>query len=259
MSQPKSSSTPPNKGKLKIDATVADQQILYPTDLGLLNRSREESERIIDLLYENSKDKLKEKPRTYRRVARQRYLAVSKKRRKGRQEIKKAIGQQLRYVKRNLKTIGLLLDMFAGDKFPLKHRDQKILWVVTHIYEQQKFMYDNKVNSHPDRVGNIYQPYVRPIVRGKDKAKVEFGSKISISEYEGMSKVDHISWDAFNEATDLKMQVEQYRNTFGCYPELLLVDGIYLNRENRIWVKEKAIRTVGKPLGRPPKQQLTPY
>ena len=34
VSHPESSSTPPNKGKLKIDATVADQQILYPTGPG---------------------------------------------------------------------------------------------------------------------------------------------------------------------------------------------------------------------------------
>jgi len=244
--QPGSSSVPPNKGKLKIDATVADQQILHPTDLGLLNRSREEAERIIDLLYEKNRDELEVKPRTYRRVARQRYLALSKKKKKGKQEIKKAIGQQLRYLKRDIKTIHRLLDLFDGQEFPLKLRDQKIFWVIQHIYDQQNSMYQTKTHSHPDRIVSIYQPYVRPIVRGKDKAKVEFGSKISISEYEGMSKVDHISWDAFNEATDLKMQVEQYRNTFGCYPELLLVDGIYLNRENRNRVKERTIRTLGK-------------
>jgi hypothetical protein len=37
-----------NKGKLIMDATVADQMIAYPTDLSLLSRSREESERLID-------------------------------------------------------------------------------------------------------------------------------------------------------------------------------------------------------------------
>jgi hypothetical protein len=152
-----------------------------------------------------------------------------------------------------------LLDLLEGGKFPLNKRDQKIFWVVQQIYGQQKLMYDTKSHSCADRIVNIYQPYVRPIVRGKDKAKVEFGSKISISEYEGMSKVDHISWDAFNEANDLQMQVEQFLKTFGCYPEVVLADGIYPTRKNRAWLKEKGIRIVGKPIGRPPKQQLTPY
>ncbi len=52
----------PNKGKLKIDATVADQMIEYPTDHGLLNKAREESEKLIDTLYKQTD--LTQKPRT---------------------------------------------------------------------------------------------------------------------------------------------------------------------------------------------------
>ena len=32
-----------HKGTLKIDATVANQKIVYPTDVGLLNTAREET------------------------------------------------------------------------------------------------------------------------------------------------------------------------------------------------------------------------
>ena len=120
-------------------------------------------------------------------------------------------------------------------------------------------MYHQKTHSVKDRIVNIYQPYVRPIPRGKDKAATEFGAKISASEIDGMSRVEHISWDQFNESKDLVLQVEAYKTTFGHYPELLLADQIYLNRENRKWLKEKEIRIVGKPLGRPTKQKLTAY
>ena len=61
----------------------------------------------------------------------------------------------------------------------------------------------------------------------------EFGAKISISEYEGFSTFGNSSWEAFNEVGDLTDQVEKHRAIFGCYPELALVDRIYLNRENR--------------------------
>ena len=246
-----------NKGTLKIDATVADQQILYPTDLGLLNRSREESERIIDILCKKTEQK--KKPRTYRRNARAKYLGIAKQKKKNKKVIRKAIGQQLRFLKRNLKTIEKLLDLFNDKKFPLKHRDQRIFWVIQHIYAQQQFMFENKIHQHDNRIVNIYQPYVRPIVRGKEKAKVEFGAKINISEYNGMSKIDTISWDAYNESTDLPKQVERYKITFGCYPELVLGDTIYLNRDNRSYLKSKGIRIVGKALGRPKKEKLNPY
>ena len=41
-----------NEGKLKLDATIADQYIKYPTDLNLLNESRENAERLIDVVCE---------------------------------------------------------------------------------------------------------------------------------------------------------------------------------------------------------------
>jgi hypothetical protein len=43
------------------------------------------------------------------------------------------------------------------------------------------------------------------------------------------------------------------------YPELVQVDKIYLNSENRKWLKERNIRHIGSPLGRPVKEKLTAY
>jgi IS5 family transposase len=248
---------PPNKGTLKIDASVADQYITHPTDLKLLNTCREESERLIDALYE--KGDFKMKPRTYRRVARKGYLELSKKRNKDNKHISKAVGQQLRYLKRNIGTIHSMLDNFEYERFPLPKRDQWLFWVMQHIFNQQHEMYTQKKHTCEQRIVNLYQPYVRPIVRGKDKAKVEFGAKINISEVDGMVRLDHFSWENFNEGCDVELQIERYRELYGCYPELLLADRIYLTRENRHLLKEKHIRIVGKPLGRPPKEELNAY
>ena len=61
------------------------------------------------------------------------------------------------------------------------------------------------------------------------------------------------------ESIDLQLQVNAFKNTYGHDPQLLLADKIYLNRKNRAWLKSRGIRIVGKPLGRPPKQQLSAY
>lgn len=246
-----------NQGKLKLDASVADQYITYPTDLKLLNKSREEAERIIDGLYKTGN--FENKPRTYKRKARATYLEVAKKRNKTKKQLRLAVGKQIRFLSRNLRIINQMLDNFALDHFPLNKRDQKIFWVLQHILQQQKYMYDNKTHVCPDRIVNIYQPHVRPIVRGKDKTNVEFGSKINISEVDGFVRLDHLGWDNFDEGSDLKLQVERFKDLYGCYPEVVLVDKRYLTRENRGWLKERRIRIVGKPLGRPPKQELTAY
>ena len=250
----------PNQGKLKLDASVADQYITAPNDLKLVNRAREETERLVDELYK--KGEFEKKSRTYRRNARREYLVLSKKRNKNKKELRVILGKQLRYLRGNLSTIEKMLDKVeerTGGRFPLEKRDQRIYWVVQHVFDQQMYMYQNKVHSCSDRIVNIYQPQVRPMVRGKDKANVEFGSKINISEVEGFVRLDHIGWDNYDEGGDLELQVERFRELYGCYPELLLADRKYLTRENRRYLKEHGIRIVGKPLGRPPKEKLSGY
>lgn len=207
------------KGTLIIDATVADQMIAYPTDLGLLAKSREESERLIDGLCQRLK--IVKKPRTYRRKARKQYLLLSKKKNKNKKEIHKAIGQQLRYLRRNLKSVEKLLDKAEGQPFPLEKRDQKIYWVIQHIHDQQEKMYRDNTHSIEHRIVNIYQPHVRPIVRGKDKAQVEFGSKLGVSLQKGYARINTLSWDAYNESSDLKKQVTDYLKVNGFILKLL--------------------------------------
>ncbi len=64
-----------------------------------------------------------------------------------------------------------------------------------------------------------------------------------------------LGWDNYDEGGDLELQVERFRELYGCYPELLLADRKYLTRENRRYLKEHNIRIVGKPLGRPPRKR----
>ncbi len=238
-----------NWGILQLDATVADQYIKYPTDLDLLNDSREWSEEIIDKIFDVSL--LPKKPRTYRRVARADYLNVAKKKNKSTKEIRKATRKQLNYLKRNLGYINQLLDMFEQGAFPLNKKEQKYLWVIQEVYRQQDYMYKNNTHRCEDRIVSIHQPHVRPIVRGKARSKVEFGSKLGISLNNGYARIDKLSWDAYNECNDVVAQVEAYKEIHGHYPEILLVDNIYLTRNNRKWLNERGIKLTYKPLGRP--------
>lgn len=241
-------------GKLLMDATVADQMIRFPTDLGLLNKSREISESLIDELHKQTGG---DKPRTYRICARKEYLAVSKRKKPGSRIIRRGIRQQLQYLRRNLGHIERMLDTLmpkAGMAFPVSHRLQRQYWVIQQVYAQQQEMYETKSKRCADRIVSISQPHVRPIVRGKAGRNVEFGSKVSVSMMGRLAFVDHLSWDAFNESKDLIAQVEAYRERFGFYPEVVLADGIYGTRENRQWLKEHGIRFGGRPLGRPKKE-----
>jgi hypothetical protein len=240
-----------NKGKLQMDATVADAYIKFPTDLGLLNDSREKSEELLDKL---SKSLSIGKPRTYRIKARKEWINLSKNKNKQKKVIRKGISQQLSYLKRNLQSVDKMLINNPLTLNELTKAEYKYLLVIDELYRQQLEMFRANKHSIEHRIVSIHQPHIRPIVRGKAGKKVEFGAKINVSLKEGFARIDQLSFEAFNEGTFLKDQVERYKKLNGYYPELVQTDDIYMTKENRKYLKENGIRHTGKALGRKPKQ-----
>lgn len=240
-----------NKGKLLVDATCTPADITFPTDLKILNTAREKSEEVIDILHRPLRGKQK-KPRTYRKKARKEFLSVAKSKKLSKSKRRKAIRKQLGYLGRNLKTIQKQSKQISLTALTCKQ--YKNLLVIGEVYRQQKWMFDHRENRIADRIVSISQPHVRPIKRGKAHASTEFGAKISASLIDGFAFVDRISWDNYNEAGDLKKQIESYHNRFGFYPESVHADKIYRNRDNRKFCKTHGIRLSGPALGRPPKQ-----
>lgn len=244
---------PENKGKLLVDATCAPADITFPTDLKLLNKAREKTEEIIDILHKPHKGK-KKKPRTYRRTARKDFLSVAKAKRLAKNKRRKAIRKQLGYVERNLKTINEL-----SKKSPLNllgRTQYKDLLVVSELHRQQKWMHEQRENRINDRIVSISQPHIRPIKRGKAHASTEFGAKLSASLVDGWCFLDRLDWNNYNESGDLISQIKTYKERFGFYPESVHADRIYRNRTNFKFCKKHGIRLSGPQLGRPPKDLL---
>jgi len=246
---------PPNQGKLILDASCAPADIRYPTDLNLLNQAREQTENIIDALYEQVKDQIPKKPRTYRRQARKAYLQIAKQRKVNSKKIRKAVREQLGYLRRNLGHIDTLLATGASLSRLSKYLYRNLL-VVSEVFRQQQWMFQHHCHRIEARIVSLAQPHVRPIVRGKAGTPVEFGAKISVSCVDGKVFLDHLSWDNFNESGDFQQQVESFRSRFGHYPESVHVDQIYRTRDNRAYCRDRGIRISGPPLGRPAIQDL---
>ncbi|TEB10309.1 Transposase DDE domain protein [Pelotomaculum sp. FP] len=134
----------------------------------------------------------------------------------------------------------------------MSNRQSSELETIRTLYAQQRERYQTKTHRVDDRIVSISQPHVRPIVRGKARAETEFGAKVAISMVDGYAFIDHLSWDSFNESLDLKQAVENYKQRYGYYPEAVLADQLYRNRENLSFCREHGIRLSGPPLGRRP-------
>ena len=238
-------------GTLILDATCCPQNIRFPTDASLLNEGREQLEGMVDSAHQAGATE-GNKPRTYRNLARRDWLRFARDRKPTHKKIRKEIRQQLGYIRRDL---GHLEDILGMHPDVLTAKQLEQLAVIRAMYEQQKEMFDKGTRRVEDRIVSLHQPWVRPIIRGKTGAPVEFGAKIELSMSGGYARVEEIRWDAFNEGTTLKASVERYRERTGKYPERVLADKIFRTRENLAWCKERGIRLNGPRLGRPPKER----
>lgn len=69
----------------------------------------------------------------------------------------------------------------------------------------------------------------------------------------GFTRLEHSSFDAYNEGENLIEIVERFRAREGHYPKRVLADKIYRTKENLSYCAKHGIRLLGKPLGRPKK------
>jgi hypothetical protein len=236
------------KGML-VDATVFPEEIKYPNDVGLLNDVRE-------WLVGNIKRVAKaigKKYRAYPRKARKDYLNFSKKKTKTKKTIQRAKRKMLQHVRRNIRQLKDAIEQVKATGRKVKQNIIDRLHVAEKIYHQQLEMYKEKVNRIEDRIVSFHRPYVRPIKRGKQGKKVEFGGKGALVHVGGFLFLDYFDHSAFAEENLMTDHLLGYVKRFGKLPPYVTADTKYGTLDNRELSEELKVRASFKRRGRPPK------
>ena len=144
----------------------------------------------------------------------------------------------LAYVKRDLG----YLEGYMSEGYAMTDRKMiNTYLVILTLYEQQKYMWDNRVHSVEHRIVSLSQPWIRPIVRGKVKAPTEFGAKFEvILDERGYARMTRVSFEAFNESEKLQEALIKYHERTGRWPKRVLVDQIYRTRAKSHSVRSMA-------------------
>ena len=239
-----------NAGTMILDATCSPSNIRYPQDFSLLNEAREKTDAMIDALHLQVNAKGVRHPRTYREVLHKAYLSVAKAKRRTAKQVRALVRKLLCALQRNIGFIDALLA--HGGKLTARQSVQ--LDTIRRLHAQQKEMFDAGIHRVEKRIVSIEQPYVRPVVRGKAKAPVEFGAKYDVSvDEKGHARLEKLSFEPYNECGVFRDAAERYMKRTGHYPKRALVDQIYRTKENRAFCKEHGISMSGRGPGRPPK------
>jgi hypothetical protein len=138
-----------------------------------------------------------------------------------------------------------------GFAMPAKYDQRRK--VVRKVYRQQLAMFRTGENI-PGRIVSFSKSYIRPIVRGKEVKKVEFGAKVNTIQIDGFNFIEHLNFNAFNEGTRLKQSVWLARDLFGNITHLA-ADAIYATNANRSYCTENRITTNFKRKGRAGKDE----
>ena len=232
--------------QVTVDATCYESEVRYPTDQKLLWEAvhwhYNQLKRICKVL---GVKMVRSKYLKWKR----RYIGYSKMRRKTKSKRKSLTRALLLILKKFID-----FEATLSEQNPIKFTPQYYRRIATikKVYSQQEayFRTGEKIKG---RIVSIAKDYLRPIVRGKEVKPVEFGAKVNKLQIDGISFIEHISFDAFNEGTRLQATVFKAQSLTHRKTKIVGADSIYATNKNRNFVTRNNINTDFKRKGKLPK------
>ena len=219
------------------DATCYESHLRYPTDIKLM---RECCEWLHKLLQKTCREQGERLPRSkYNEVAKAR-LAYAKQRKPKKSATRRMQRRLLKLLGKLIGQWNCLCRLYAPVIHLSAEQDKRIM-AIKEVHRQQTDHFNKKEVKH--RIVSIDRPYIRPIVRSKENKRVEFGAKVNNIQVDGISFIEHHSFEAFNEGTRLKQCVEYQESLTGVKVTRIGMDTIYANNENRKYCTERGITT----------------
>ena len=235
-----------NIGNIFTDATCYESEVRYPTDQKLLWEAIEWSYKQMKKICSTLSIKT---PRTKYLKWKKKYLGYSKMRRKTKNK-RKALTRSLLHLLNKINTE--LDNLEATYIFEMPSLYDKRRETIQIIHQQQHSLFTT--GEYPkNRVVSIHKEYLRPIVRGKEIKRVEFGAKVNKLQIDGINFIQHITFDAFNEGTQLEKTIIKAQQLTKTKVKNLGADAIYATNANRKYVTNNGIKSDFRPKGAKPK------
>ena len=221
-----------NLDTMYTDATCYESEMRYPTDAKLLWEGIEKS---YATMCELSIRLGIHRPRTKFLDVQKANLTYRKQRKHSRSQTRKITRRLLDLLGKILKEIREIERGNGNAENLLTVREKSDLEIITRIYRQQKNHFRNNDirESIPNRIVSLSKPHLRPIVRGKEVKSVEFGAKVNNILVDGISFIEKLSFNAFNEGTRLMHCLKMHKKLFGVEAKKVGGDTGYAGTENR--------------------------
>jgi hypothetical protein len=219
------------------DATCYESQLRYPTNVKLLWEGVDWNYNQLKLLCKSLKVRM---PRNKFLEQKDKYYGYQRKRRKTHKQTVKRT-RSLLYLLNKLNGLLNEFEKQHDDLFELPGKYYQKRKVIRKVYRQQKQIFETG-KSLPNRIVSISKSYIRPIVRGKETKKVEFGAKVNMIQVDGINFIEYLSFDAFHEGNRLISSIWLSQLLFGKTSHIS-ADAIYATNKNRKYCTSNGITT----------------
>lgn len=245
--------------KLRVDTTVVETNIHYPTDSSLLGDGTRFMTRTMKKIEQRSQGKLKRKVRNRMRSVNKRVIAIATASRhrgpEGEQKRKKEYRELLRMSRQILNDAKRVMveieGMSARRKKELRLLGESLATMagrVRQVVKQTKARIFDGLTQSPGKIVSVFEPHTEIIRKGKASKPTEFGKLVQLQEAENQI-ITH--YDVFDERPSdrelLLGAVEAHERKLGRLPQLVTADAGYYSLAQERAVQEKGVKWVAVP------------
>ncbi len=245
--------------KMRVDTTVVETNIHYPTDSSLLGDGTRVMTRTMKKIEQRSQGKLKRKVRDRMRGVNKRVIAIATASRhrgpEGEQKRKKQYRELLRMSRQVLndaqRVIVEIEGMSERRKNGLRTLGESLSTMavcVRQIVKQTKARIFDGLTQLPGKIVSVFEPHTEIIRKGKASKPTEFGKLVQLQEAENQI-ITH--YEVFQERPSdrelLLGAVEMHERKLGRLPQLVTADAGYYSLAQERAVQEKGVKWVAVP------------
>jgi IS5 family transposase len=244
--------------KLRVDTTVVETNMHYPTDSSLLGDGARVLTRTMKKI-ETHAGKLKRKVRNRTRSISKRVIAIATASRhkgaEGEAKRKKQYGELLRYTRQILNDTKRV--MAEVEQMPAKRKSglrglcehlTKMAGRVKQVVKQTKARVFGGITQLPGKIVSLFEPHSEIIRKGKASKPTEFGKMVQVQETENQIITHYDIFDRRPSDRDLLIgAVETHQRVLGRVPHLVTADAGYYSRAQEQAVEEQGVKWVAVP------------
>jgi IS5 family transposase len=244
--------------KLRVDTTVVESNIHYPTDSGLLNDGARVLTRTMKQI-EQKAGGLKRKIRDRKRSVTKRVIAIAHALRhkgpEGEEKRKREYRELLHVTRQILGDARRVLEEVEG--LPRRRRTaarglcehlQTMADRVRRVVRQTKARILGGLTKLPDKIVSLFEPHAEIIRKGKAGKPNEFGKLVQLQEAENQIITHYEVYDGRPADQRLLIPaVETHQRKLGRVPRLLAADAGYYSRANEEAAKKMGVKYVSIP------------